>query len=102
MLEFNQSIEEYQHELNAEKQSYFDRLHSAELANISRNFTEAEHTDIAMTISSKILQDELARRESKVDEIIEALNERARQTTDNMTLIDKEQYIADVRQIVRV
>ncbi len=96
------SLDDLQLTINEEKQSHFDKLHSAELANISRNFTEDEHTDIAKTISSKILTEEIFRREKKVDEIIEALAERARQTSDDMTLIDKEQYIADIRQIVRV
>lgn len=96
------SLDDLQLTINEEKQSHFDKLHSAELANISRNFTEDEHMDIAKTISSKILTEEIFRREKKVDEIIEALAERARQTSDDMTLIDKEQYIADIRQIVRV
>lgn len=101
-MNVNQSLEEYQHEVNAEKQSYFDKLHSAELANISRNFTDDEHMDIAKTISSKILSDELERRNKAVDMIIGALSEKALQINDNMNLMDKEKLIAEIRQIVRV
>ncbi len=101
-MNVNQSLEEYQHEVNAERQSYFDKLHSAELANISRNFTDDEHMDIAKTISSKILSDELERRNKAVDMIIGALSEKALQINDNMNLMDKEKLIAEIRQIVRV
>lgn len=101
-MNVNQSLEEYQHEVNAERQSYFDKLHSAELANISRNFTDDEHMDIAKTISSKILSDELERRNRAVDMIIGALSEKALQINDNMNLMDKEKLIAEIRQIVRV
>lgn len=100
-MNVNQSLEEYQHEVNAERQSYFDKLHSAELANISRNFTDDEHMDIAKTISSKILSDELERRNKAVDMIIGALSEKALQINDNMNLMDKEKLIAEIRQIVR-
>ena len=101
-MNVNESLEEYQHEVNAERQSYFDKLHSAELANISRNFTDDEHMDIAKTISSKILSDELERRNKAVDMIIGALSEKALQINDNMNLMDKEKLIAEIRQIVRV
>lgn len=94
------SREEFQQEFEAQRQSHFDKLHSAELANISRNFTEDEHMDIAKTISSKILTEEITRREQRVDEIIKALDERIKQA-GNMSLLEKEQYIADIRQIVR-
>lgn len=94
------SLDDLQLTINEEKQSHFDKLHSAELANISRNFTEDEHMDIAKTISSKILTEEITRREQRVDEIIKALDERIKQA-GNMSLLEKEQYIADIRQIVR-
>ena len=52
-------------------------------------------------IPSKFLKDELDRRQRRIDEILTALVEKMKEHSDNMDLIDKEQLIADVRQIVR-
>ena len=96
------SLDDLQEKITAEQQSHFDKLHSAELSNIGKNFTEEERIDMCKVIPTKFLQDELSRRELKVNEILTALKERASKNQENMNLIEKEEYIADIRQIVRI
>ena len=95
------SLDDLQEKITSEQQSHFDKLHSAELSNIGKNFTEEERIDMCKVIPSKFLKDELDRRQRRIDEILTALVEKMKEHSDNMDLIDKEQLIADVRQIVR-
>ena len=88
-------------ELEAKKQEHFDRLHSKELMNIGKNFTSDEQIDVCKVVSSKVMKEELDRRLQLIDSILTALSDRMSQTSDNMDLIEKEELLADIRQIVR-
>lgn len=98
----NMSLDDLQEKIDAEQQSYFDKLHSAELLNIGKNFTSDEQVDICKVVSSRILKDELDRRQSKIDEILNALVDKMGGYSETMDLIAKEEFIAEIRQIVRL
>lgn len=95
------SLEELQESIDAEKQGYFDILHSKELRNIGKNFTEDEQVDVCMVVPSKVLMEELERREEKVNEIITNLINTVHDYNVDVNLVAKEEFIAKVRQIVR-
>lgn len=84
------------------RQSHFDKLHSQELVNIGKNFTSDEQVDICKVVSSKIMKEELERRQQRIDEILTALVNKTKEYSDDMDLIGKEDLLADIRQIVRV
>ena len=96
------SLDDLQLTINEEKQSNFDKLHSQELVNIGKNFTSDEQVDICKVVSSKIMKEELDRRKQRIDEILTALVNKAKEYTDDLDLIGKEELLAEIRQIVRV
>ena len=96
------SLDDLQVAINEEKQSHFDKLHSQELVNIGKNFTSDEQVDICKVVSSKIMKEELDRRKQRIDEILTALVNKAKEYTDDLDLIGKEELLAEIRQIVRV
>ncbi len=96
------SREEFQQEFESQRQSHFDKLHSQELVNIGKNFTSDEQVDICKVVSSKIMKEELDRRKQRIDEILTALVSKAKEYTDDLDLIGKEELLAEIRQIVRV
>ena len=95
MLNIVEQVEE-------KRQENFDRLHSAELMNIGKNLDASEQADVCKVISSRILKEELERRIIAVDNIIDELVARVSEYKKSMTLIQKEEFLAEVRQIVRV
>ena len=95
------SLDDLQLTINEEKQSHFDKLHSQELVNIGKNFTSDEQVDICKVVSSKIMAEELNRRKQRIDEILTALVNKADCFSEDMDLIDKEELLAEIRQIVR-
>ena len=96
------SLDDLQLTITEEKQSHFDKLHSQELVNIGKNFTSDEQVDICKVVSSKIMAEELNRRKQRIDEILTALVNKADCFSEDMDLIDKEELLAEIRQIVRV
>jgi hypothetical protein len=88
-------------QLGERKQENFDRLHSAELMNIGKNLDANEQADVCKVISSKILKEELERRIIAVDNILDELVARTSEYKKSMTLIQKEEFLAEIRQIVR-
>lgn len=84
------------------RQENFDRLHSAELMNIGKNLDASEQADVCKVISSRILKEELERRIIAVDNILDELIARTSEYKKSMTLIQKEEFLAEIRQIVRV
>lgn len=95
MLNIVEQVEE-------KRQENFDRLHSAELMNIGKNLDASEQADVCKVISSRILKEELERRIIAVDNILDELVARVSEYKKSMTLIQKEEFLAEVRQIVRV
>lgn len=95
MLNIVEQVEE-------KRQENFDRLHSAELMNIGKNLDASEQADVCKVISSRILKEELERRVIAVDNILDELVARVSEYKKSMTLIQKEEFLAEVRQIVRV
>lgn len=95
MLNIVEQVEE-------KRQENFDRLHSAELMNIGKNLDASEQADVCKVISSRILKEELERRIIAVDNILDELVARTSEYKKSMTLIQKEEFLAEVRQIVRV
>lgn len=95
MLNIVEQVEE-------KRQENFDRLHSAELMNIGKNLDANEQADVCKVISSRILKEELERRIIAVDNILDELVARVSEYKKSMTLIQKEEFLAEVRQIVRV
>lgn len=95
MLNIVEQVEE-------KRQDNFDRLHSAELMNIGKNLDASEQADVCKVISSRILKEELERRVIAVDNILDELVARVSEYKKSMTLIQKEEFLAEVRQIVRV
>ena len=88
-------------ELENRKQEHFDRLHSAELMNISRNYSTEEQADVCRVVSSKILKEKLNRRIIAVDNILEELVAKVSEYDKSMGLVEKEEFINEIRQIVR-
>ena len=96
------NLDDLQQTIDAEKQSHFDKLHSKELMNIGKNFTADEQVDVCKVVSSKVLLEEYERRIVAVDTILGQLSDKMSEYKLDMNLIDKEQFIADIRQIVRL
>lgn len=96
------SLDDLQQNIDAEKQNHFDKLHSKELMNIGKNFTSDEQVDVCRVVSSKVLVEEYERRILVVDELINKLLAKTGEYHECMSLIDKEDFIAEIRQIVRV
>ena len=96
------NLDDLQQTIDAEKQSHFDKLHSKELMNIGKNFTADEQVEVCKVVSSKVLLEEYERRIVAVDTILGQLSDKMSEYKLDMNLIDKEQFIADIRQIVRL
>lgn len=95
------SLDELQASIDEEKQSNFDKLHSQELVNIGKNFTADEQADVCKAISSRIMEEELQRRFEVLNGILEAVVEKAQTYSRTMPLTNKEELLAEIRQIVR-
>lgn len=96
------SLDDLQVSINEEKQSHFDKLHSKELMNIGKNFTADEQVDVCKVVSSKVLVEEYERRIVVIDELLDRLVTKMKEYNECMSLIEKEDFVADIRQIVRV
>ena len=89
-------------QLEERKQSHFDKLHSKELMNIGKNFTADEQVDVCKVVSSKVLVEEYERRIVVINELLDKLVTKMGEFKESMSLIEKEDFVADIRQIVRV
>lgn len=88
-------------QLEERKQEHFDKLHSHELMSISKNYSLEEQADVCRVVSSKILKEEIERRIIAVDNILSDLAKKMDEYNIDMDLIEKEDFIAEIRQIVR-
>lgn len=101
----NESFERFQQMQN----DRFEALHSRELQEITKNYSEEEQVDICKVVDSGVMLKELARREEKLDVMLNNILKVMQKAYDmssvfarNLDLAEKEQLISELRKVARV
>lgn len=95
-------MEEIVKKIEERKQEHFDKLHSKDLINITKNYTEDEQADVIKVMPSNLMLEELERRNKVVTSILDDVNEAMKQYSEMTSLVEKEALLSQIKKIARI